>query len=263
MRIEIADPLAERLATVERVVVFTGAGVSRESGLATFRDADGVWARHRPEEVATPEAFAARPATVWRFYAQRFEQLATAEPNPAHRAIARSETRFPSWVVVTQNVDGLHERAGSRDLLELHGTLTRARCAGCGERTPMAEAVVRSPDEPPVCGCGGRLRPDVVWFGEVLPEEVLARAVREAQSCDLLLSVGTSAQVFPAAGLIEQAYRAGAAVVEINPEETGFSHLADLRLAAPAGTAVPALLDRLAELGGRSGEVAGEPEGAG
>lgn len=247
---EIEKELAARLAAVERVVAFTGAGVSRESGLATFRDAEGLWKRFRPEELATPEAFAAHPRRVWRWYASRFAQVEAAEPNPAHRAIARSQALFPSWVVVTQNVDGLHARAGSRDPLELHGTVTRARCSHCGARSPMAAAVAASPDEPPVCACGGRLRPDVVWFGEMLPEDVLARAVVAVERCDLLISVGTSARVFPAAGLIEQAHRGGALVVEVNPEETGFSHLADLRLQAPAGEALPPFLERLEELRG-------------
>lgn len=240
---ELSPEMKERIREAERVVVFTGAGVSKESGLDTFRDDDGVWARFRLEDLATPEAFARRPAHVWRWYGHRWEQMAAAGPNPAHKAIAGLEAVFPSVLVVTQNVDGLHVRAGSVDVVELHGTLAAVHCHRCGRDMEMESAWREHPDEPPACDCGGFYRPSVVWFGEMLPREALERGFREAEGCDLLLSVGTSAQVFPAAGLIEVAHRAGATVIEINPESTGFSHLAALELRQPAGSALPALLE--------------------
>ncbi len=243
--LELSEEVRERIRTAERVVVFSGAGVSRESGLDTFRGAGGLWERMRPEDLATPEAFRADPGKVWRWYAWRYRQASEAQPNPAHAAVARLETLFPAVLVVTQNVDGLHQRAGSRSLLELHGTITRAVCERCGASRDMGEAVAESSERPPLCSCGGRFRPAVVWFGEVLPEEVLVRAYEEATFCDLFLSVGTSAVVYPAAGLIELAHQAGACLIEVNPEPTPFSHVMDLRLAAPAGEALPALVDAI------------------
>lgn len=243
--LELSESVRERIRTAERVVVFSGAGVSRESGLDTFRGAGGLWERMRPEELATPEAFRADPGKVWRWYAWRYRQAAEAQPNPAHGAIARLETLFPAVMVVTQNVDGLHQRAGSRSLLELHGTITRAVCERCGSDRGMGEAVAESSERPPLCSCGGRFRPAVVWFGEMLPQDVLVRAYEEATFCDLFLSVGTSSVVYPAAGLIELAHQAGACLIEVNPEPTPFSRLMDLRLAAPAGEALPALVDAM------------------
>jgi len=189
--LELSEPVRERVRSAERVVVFSGAGVSRESGLDTFRGAGGLWERMRPEELATPEAFRADPGKVWRWYAWRYRQASEAAPNPAHGAIARLEALFPAVMVVTQNVDGLHQRAGSRSLLELHGTITRAVCERCGRSRDMGEAVAESSERPPVCSCGGRFRPAVVWFGEVLPHETLVLAYEEATFCDLFISVGT------------------------------------------------------------------------
>lgn len=241
--IPLAPALADRLRDAASAVVLTGAGVSRESGLSTFRGAEGLWRRFRPEELATPEAFARHPEVVWQWYAQRFRAAVASHPNPAHHAIARLAGLFPSFTLVTQNVDGLHQRAGSREVLELHGSLTHVRCRRCGTRKEMDMALEQSPGEPLRCSCGDLFRPDVVWFGEVLPAETLRRAAEAAERADLLVSVGTSARVFPAAGLIELAHRAGSAVVEVNPEETLFSGIADLRLRAPAGEALPALVE--------------------
>lgn len=243
--LELSEAVRERVRTAERVVVFSGAGVSRESGLDTFRGAGGLWERMRPEELATPEAFRADPGTVWRWYAWRYRQASEAQPNPAHAAIARLETLFPAVLVVTQNVDRLHQRAGSRSLLELHGTITRAVCERCGSDRDMGEAVAESSEQPPLCSCGGRFRPAVVWFGEMLPQDVLVRAYEEATFCDLFLSVGTSSVVYPAAGLIDLAHQAGACLIEVNPEPTPYSSIMDLRLAAPAGEALPALVDAM------------------
>ena len=243
--LKLSEPIRQRVRSAARVVVFSGAGVSRESGLDTFRGAGGLWERMRPEELATPQAFRAEPERVWQWYAWRFRQVAEASPNPAHRAIARLEAVFPFYTVVTQNVDGLHRRAGSRNLLELHGTLAHACCNRCGRNRDMGEAIAESPESPPVCSCGGKFRPGVVWFGESLPEATLAGASDAATSCDLFLSVGTSGTVYPAAGLIELAYRAGACLIEVNPEPTPFSRLMDLCLTAPAGEALPALAEAM------------------
>jgi NAD-dependent deacetylase len=240
---ELSPELEQRIRDAEQVVVFTGAGVSKESGLDTFRDVDGVWAKVRPEDLATPEAFVRRPGHVWRWYGHRWEQMAAAGPNPAHRAIAGLEEVFPRVRVVTQNVDGLHQRAGSTDVVELHGTLDAVHCHRCRRVLEMEPVWRDHPEEPATCDCGGLFRPSVVWFGEMLPAEAVDRAFREAERCDLLLSVGTSALVFPAAGVIEVAHRAGAWVFEVNPESTGFSHLAVLELRQPAGSALPALLE--------------------
>jgi NAD-dependent deacetylase len=245
--------LAARLRRAAAAVVLSGAGVSKESGLGTFRGAGGLWENRRPEELATPEAFYRNPGQVWRWYASRFAAAAAAPPNPAHRALVRWESLFPSFLLATQNVDGLHRRAGSRQLVELHGTLSEAMCDSCGRRRPMGEALAGSPEEPPACaaaaagsGCRGRFRPAVVWFGESLPAAELARASRAAADCDLLLTAGTSALVYPAAGLIEMALRAGACVIEVNPEPTPFTRFVHLHLAAPAGEAVPALTEAIA-----------------
>jgi NAD-dependent deacetylase len=245
--LDLPPDVLARAAGARRVVAFTGAGVSQESGLSTFRGQGGLWERYRPEELATPEAFHRDPGLVWRWYAWRYGAAAAASPNPAHRALARWETLFPSYLLVTQNVDGLHRRAGSREVLELHGTITRARCERCTAERDMGEAIAESPDRPPACRCGGRFRPAVVWFGEALPPEVLRRAAEAAGDCELFVSIGTSAVVYPAAGLIELAHRAGACVLEVNPEPTPLSHLADARLAAPAGAAIPALTEAILE----------------
>jgi NAD-dependent deacetylase len=248
---EIAPELLARLARAGRVVVFTGAGVSQESGLETFRDAEGLWRRFRPEDLATPEAFEREPDRVWRWYAGRFAAACRAEPNPAHRVIARWAARFPSLLVVTQNVDGLHQRAGSPEVVELHGSLARCVCARCGAERPTAELVPAGGSTaalPAVaCDCGGRFRPAVVWFGEALPAGAMACAADAAAACDALLSVGTSARVWPAASLIEIAAAAGALVLEVNREPSALSALAAAQLLGAAGEVLPALdreLDR-------------------
>jgi NAD-dependent deacetylase len=243
--IDLPPELRQRLGRARRLVAFTGAGISKESGLDTFRDAGGVWQRVRPEDMATLDAFRRRPAVVWRWYAERYTRAAAVSPNPAHLALERLEDLFPSFTLVTQNVDGLHQRAGSRNLIELHGTLAWARCDFCGRRLPMGEAVAQSPDRPPACDCGGLLRPAVVWFGEALPPGALERAAEEASLAEVFLSIGTSGSVFPAAGLIDVAHQNGACLIEINPEPTPFSRLAHLILRAPAGEALPALTEAI------------------
>ena len=212
--------LAERLRAAKRVTVLTGAGISAESGIPTFREAmTGLWARYRAEDLATPEAFARDPALVWRWYAWRRLLVANAEPNAGHRALVELERAVPSFTLVTQNVDGLHARAGSRDPIELHGNIARVVCSA--ERT-VAEGWEDDPAEPPACRrCGALLRPDVVWFGEVLPERAMSAAWEAARTSDLFLSVGTSNLVQPAASLPWAAAERGATVIVVNPSADG------------------------------------------
>lgn len=234
---------SERLRALLRddvpTVVLTGAGVSAESGLATFRGSRGLWEGHDPTEVATPEAFDRDPEMVWRFYAARREQAAAAKPNAGHEAIAALERLRSSFTLVTQNVDGLHERAGSIDVVRLHGTLWRLRCVRDGaefddDRDDLGAL-------PPRCRCGGMLRPAVVWFGEALPAEPFMRAERALRSAALVLVAGTSGLVHPAAALPFVARQAGAHVVEINPERTPLSAVADEILTGPSGEVLPVL----------------------
>ncbi len=247
-QLELSDEIRHRLRQARRVVAFTGAGISKESGLDTFRDLGGVWQQVRPEDMATPQAFRRQPAKVWQWYAARYSRASAVQPNPAHLALARWETLFPAFTLVTQNVDGLHQRAGSLNVLELHGTLREAKCDRCGRRRDMSEAVTASPDEPPICTCGGLFRPAVVWFGEMLPEAAMAAATEESAHCDLFFSIGTSGQVYPAAGLIELAHRQGACLIEINPEPTGHAGMAHLQIAAPAGEGLPVLTQEIERL---------------
>lgn len=243
-----------RFAAAQRVAVFTGAGVSQESGLDVFRGADGTWTRFRPEDLATPEAFARDPRRVWAWYAERYGAMRRSAPNPAHRVIASWQERFPSLLVVTQNVDRLHQRAGSRHVLELHGTIWDSHCARCGRSRPTDQVLAGvAPGELPApCPCGGALRPSVVWFGEALPAAAFADAAAEAGRCDAFVVVGTSATVWPAAGLIELAAAAGALVVEVNREPSALSELADVALAGAAGELLPRLDAELAAWRSRS-----------
>jgi NAD-dependent deacetylase len=240
----VPDGLAERVASARHVMVLTGAGVSAESGVPTFREAQtGLWSRFRPEELATPEAFLEDPETVWAWYEWRRDLVAAAKPNPGHLALAELEQRLQRLTLVTQNVDGLHRRAGSADPVEFHGNLFENRCFDCSR---PAHDVPRPCPVPPRCrDCGGRLRPGVVWFGEPIPVEALQRAFAAVEDCDLFLSVGTSALVYPAAGLAEQAAARGATLVEVNPVPTGLARRADYVWAAASGEALPALLAAL------------------
>jgi NAD-dependent deacetylase len=222
------------------LLVLTGAGVSRESGIATFRDAGGLWEGVDPAEVATPEAFRSDPRRVWRFYDARRRQGACARPNPAHLAIADLERTGRPFLLATQNVDGLHERAGSRSMVRLHGSLWRVRCTGCGDEWEDERPAIDP--LPPSCACGSLLRPAVVWFGEALPGPAFAQAQAMARRASLCLVVGTSALVYPAAALPEAALAAGAYVVEINPERTPLSPHASEVLSGAAGEILPALL---------------------
>lgn len=241
------DRLAERLRAARAVAVLTGAGISAESGVPTFRGTDGLWRAFSATDLATPEAFARDPALVWEWYRWRQGIIGRARPNAGHEALARLQGRLPGFALVTQNVDGLHQRAGSTGVIELHGSIWRARCAhGCGVEldVPVAGTGLEGAP-PPVCPCGALLRPAVVWFGESLPVDGLDRAFRAAQSCDVCLVVGTSALVYPAAALPRVAASAGALVVEINVDETPLSPHAGLLLRGRAAELLPALESRL------------------
>lgn len=228
--------------TAEHIVVLTGAGVSAESGIPTFREAQtGLWARFRPEELATPEAFARNPGRVWAWYMWRRSLIEKAKPNPAHKALAAMERRVPKFTLLTQNIDGLHQMAGSRHVVELHGNIWRTICA---ENRHVVEQWEPAPEgEAPRCPvCGSLLRPDVVWFGEPLPADALEAAYAAARSADVMLVVGTSAMVQPAAMLPILAAERGAYLVEVNPQETALSRYMDAALKGPAGEILPALV---------------------
>lgn len=209
------------LRDARRVAVLTGAGVSAESGILTFRDAQtGQWARFRPEDLASPDAYRRDPETVWQWYAGRYADVTRTQPGEAHSLLARLErAKGDGFLLATQNVDGLHARAGSERLVELHGNLTSARCEVCGTVMPLPDPETFTP--PPTCPvCASRMRPNIVWFGEYLPELALEAATRAFQEADVALIVGTSGVVYPAAGLALETRRAGGVVIEVNPEET-------------------------------------------
>lgn len=229
------------LRHAERVVALTGAGVSAESGIPTFRDAQtGLWARYRPEDLATPDAFARNPKLVWDWYAMRRRMIVQAQPNPAHWALAAMEQHIPDFTLITQNVDGLHQAAGSRNVVPLHGDIRRVRCAECGFHPDAWDD--DAPDVPRCPSCGGLLRPDVVWFGENLPSEALSRALQVSGRAQVFLVIGTSALVQPAASLWTLCAERGGAVAEINLEPTGISQLVDYGFYGRAGEILPALV---------------------
>lgn len=241
---ELSSELVERLARAKRVAVLTGAGVSAESGVATFRDPNGLWAQFRPEELASMEGFLANPERVWQWYQYRRHVIESVQPNPAHYALAELERMVDDFTLITQNVDRLHHRAGSRRVLELHGNLEDNHCADCGR--PYREPVDISTPSPPRCPeCGGLIRPSVVWFGELLPADVLAEAEAAAQRAEVFLVVGTSAEVYPAAALPIVAWQRGAFVAEINPSYTPVSSYAHAVIREKAGVALPALVERV------------------
>lgn len=226
----------------ERVVVLTGSGVSAESGIPTFREADGLWRQFRAEELARPDAFAEDPELVWEFYNWRRELVANSEPNDAHLALADLECVVPEFLLITQNVDGLHSLAGSRNLLEMHGSLWELQCTMCSWRNEDRTMLSGVPSCP---ACGALLRPGVVWFGEALPPGVLNQAIRAIAEADVFLSVGTSAMVQPAASFAQLAREQGAVTVEINLEPTPNSGLVDFALHGKAGTILPRLTGAL------------------
>jgi len=241
---------AEALHIARRVAVLTGAGISAESGVPTFRASDGLWEGHRVEDVATPRGFKKDPELVWRFYNQRRANLRAVKPNPGHIALVQLEQRFgEAFTLITQNVDGLHQLAGNKNVHTVHGTIHQTRCTGC-------EEIVTHPLEPlddlPKCtSCGAMLRPNIVWFEEMLPDDQWMPSLLAAQECDLFLVVGTSAQVYPAAGLMQIAKKAkspAATVIEFNLNSTAMSDEADICLHGPSGELLPRVLAKLTSL---------------
>jgi NAD-dependent deacetylase len=240
--------LIRLLHDYKRVAALTGAGVSQESGVPTFRDAHpstgsgqaGLWAKHKAEDLATPEAFRRDPKLVWDWYAERRERVDSVEPNPGHIALAEMARRVPHFTLITQNVDGLHQKAGSPQVIELHGNIRRVKCFDCGKPAPTWQV---EGDQVPKCTfCGGLLRPDVVWFGELLPPGVLEAATQAARTCQAFFSIGTSALVHPAASLAYTAKNCGALLVEVNPEPTPLTPNVDFFLQGKSGKLLPELV---------------------
>jgi NAD-dependent deacetylase len=237
------DPSLERaralIESSHRIAVLTGAGISAESGIPTFRDAlTGLWSKFKPEDLATPEAFRKNPKLVWDWYAGRREKVGGVSPNAGHRALAALQ-EHKDLILITQNVDGLHQAAGSRDVIELHGNIRRVKCF---DNDHIAKSWTDGDPVPRCAVCGSMLRPDVVWFGEVLPEEALSEAMGAAADCDVFLSIGTSSVVEPAALLPGIAKNSGAKVIEVNPAETPITAIADFSFRGAAGVVLPALL---------------------
>lgn len=235
------DTIRDGLGPETRVAVLSGAGISAASGVPTFRGGpDSLWENERPEDLATPEAFALDSDKVWRWYDWRRGLVADCAPNAAHVALADLAPRVGELTLITQNVDGLHQRAGSEDVLEFHGSLWTLRCTACGRETHNTDVPL---DLPPLCAdCGGLLRPGVVWFGEGIDPEVMSASAQAARNCDLFLVIGTSGLVQPAAGLAMLAGRSGATVVEFNLEESGVAHWVDLFVPGSADETLPELL---------------------
>jgi NAD-dependent deacetylase len=237
------DRAVEILAPVSKLVVATGAGMSKESGIPTFRDApNALWANYDPEELATPEGFRRDPPLVWNWYVDRRKMIAEARPHAGHYAVADLESMFDDFLLVTQNIDNLHRSAGSRNIVEVHGNIFRFKCF---DNEHPVESLPKTNEVPPRCHCGSFIRPDVVWFGEMLAQDDVDRAFAGLSACDAVLVVGTSGIVYPAASFPHVAKSMGAAVVEVNPEETPISLLADVFIQAEAGDALPKLVERL------------------
>lgn len=236
---EDIQDIKKRLHNAETVTVLTGAGISAESGVPTFRGKDGLWKNFRPEDLANPEAFKKNPKLVWEWYDSRRQTLWRLKPNPGHIAIAEMEKRAKNFALITQNVDGLHQLAGSKNVIELHGNIWRVKCTACGKVNLNRDMPIKIL---PFCGCGGLLRPDVVWFGEMLSDNALTKAFAASNSCDIMFVIGTSGVVHPAASLALRAKDEGAFVVEINIENTPLSVSADATLLGKAGDILPQLL---------------------
>jgi NAD-dependent deacetylase len=233
------DQARQWIAEANAIAILTGAGISAESGVPTFRGDGGIWREHRAEDLATPDAFARDPKLVWEWYDWRRGIIAQAAPNAAHRALVQLEIRKPRFTLITQNVDGLHDLAGNGKILKLHGDIWRLRCTECGANFPNRR--VPLPKMPPHCACGGLARPGVVWFGEPLPDGIMKEAEHAAGGAEVFLVVGTSAVVYPAASLIPFAKQAGAKVIEVNPEPTAATAIVDCALQGPAGEILPQL----------------------
>ncbi|MEA3337736.1 MAG: NAD-dependent deacylase [Chloroflexota bacterium] len=246
----LVQQAAAIIETAQQMVVLTGAGISKESGIPTFREAqDGLWAQYDPERLATMQGFLSNPRLVWEWYQSRLTKVRHCEPNPGHRAIADLERLLPGVVVVTQNIDSLHARAGSNDVIELHGNIGRFKCLH-GHLNLSMDDLADQATIPPLCPhpkCDAMVRPDVVWFGEMLDDAVINRAFEESEACDVMLIVGTSGVVTPAANLPYYAKQSGAVIVEVNPVPSALTHLADVFLAGPAGEMLPNVVAKLSE----------------
>ena len=245
---DFSDTLVDRLAEADHVAVLTGAGISAESGVPTFRDEDGLWEKFDPQELANVEAFLDNPELVQGWYRHRRQLVTEATPNDGHRALADLEAHVPGLTVITQNVDDLHNRAGSSTVIELHGNITRNYCMDC-ERPAEADTVDAAIQDghPARCAdCNGLIRPDVVWFGERLPPDAVERADAATTRADIFLSIGTSAVVYPAAQFPLEARANGAYVAEVNPDRTGITDEVDESIRGPAGEVLPALRDAVA-----------------
>ncbi|MGD8239694.1 MAG: NAD-dependent deacylase [Armatimonadota bacterium] len=237
---EDLEAAAASIRAARRVAVLTGAGVSADSGVPTFRGHGGLWRDSRPEDLATPEAFARDPKLVWEWYDWRRQKIAAVEPNAGHIALAELEGMLPRFTVITQNVDGLHEAAGSRNIVELHGCIWRVRCTAEGTITGNRDVPLR--EIPPHCGCGALLRPDVVWFGEAMPSEAMAEACQAAEMAQVMLVVGTSALVYPAAALPHLTSQQDGVIVEVNPEPTMLPDVTHIVLRGGGAEVLPQLV---------------------
>lgn len=233
---ELPERLVARIREAKTVSVLTGAGVSAESGIPTFRGAGGIWEKYDFNKLATPQGFKEDPELAWEWYQLRQREMKKAQPNRAHEVIAEMERHFPTFAVITQNIDGMHKRAGNANIIELHGNIWRMRCTRDGTRFDLDDAVE---EIPPLCQCGAILRPDVVWFGEPLPQDQLERAMNIASESDVMFVVGTSAVVYPAAALPLLTKDSGGVLVEINLEPTDLSSHADASVFGPAGEVLP------------------------
>lgn len=232
-----------RLKKTESLLVITGAGISAESGIPTFRGADGLWQNYRAEELATPWAFERDPVTVWKWYEWRRGIISKAEPNKGHIAIKGFEERFKNFFLITQNVDGLHARTGVKNMVEIHGNLWRVRCTRDNKTFMLWDYPLK--EIPPKCECGGILRPDVVWFGESIPYAYLEKAYSAINSCDTLIVAGTSGVVYPVAAFPQMVKDNGGFVIEVNIEATPISQIADISLFGSSGEILPLLLEGL------------------
>ena len=243
LSIPIPKDLNRILRNAKRVVVITGAGISAESGVPTFRGEDGLWKNYRAEELATPWAFKKDPALVWQWYDWRRGIIGKAEPNPGHLTIVKMEKFYPEFTLITQNVDGLHRKAGSENVIEIHGNLWRVRCIEEGKTFYLYDVPLK--EIPPRCSCGALVRPDVVWFGESLDPRLIQKAHAALTSCDLLFVIGTSGVVQPVASFPSLAKQSGAKIIEINIDTTPITALADITLRGKSGEILPTLFNNM------------------
>ena len=232
------EKITDRLKQSEKIIFVTGAGISQESGIPTFRGKDGLWRKYDPMKLATIDAFYEDPKLVWEWYEERRRNILAAKPNPGHIAIAELEKKKPVHVL-TQNIDGLHQRAGSKSVYELHGSIITIKCTSCDFKDKISSSFS---ELPPMCKCGSILRPDVVWFGESLPQDVWQAAISEASSCDVMIVVGTSLAVSPANLLPVYAKQNGAILIEVNPEDTAMSGTMDISIRSSAAKALPEIV---------------------